>query len=110
MTIHDTYRSFLYYFRRHRIQRFQKRFRITAATQILDVGGFVFNWSLMPVRAHLTILNLDFPLGSERAASWVIADGRSVPFHDDTFEIVFSNSVIEHLGDFASQPRFAQEI
>lgn len=92
------------------MQRFQKRFRITAETQILDVGGFVFNWSLMPVRPHLTILNLDFPLESERAASWVVADGRSMPFHDGAFEMVFSNSVIEHLGDFASQQRFAQEI
>jgi hypothetical protein len=110
MTIHDIYRPFLHYFRRHRMQRFQERFRVTAETQILDVGGFVFNWSLIPVRPRLTILNLDFPLESEKTASWVIADGRSMPFHDGAFEVVLSNSVIEHLGDFASQQRFAQEI
>jgi SAM-dependent methyltransferase len=110
VTIHDLYRPFLYYFRRRRMQRFQERFRITAETQILDVGGFVFNWSLIAVRPRLTILNLDFPEETAEAATWVIADARSMPFQDGAFEIVFSNSVIEHLGDFANQQKFAREI
>jgi methyltransferase family protein len=101
MTIHDLYRPFLHYFRRRRMQRFQEHFRITEETRILDVGGFFFNWSPIPVRPRLTILNLDFPGETEEAATWVIADARSVPFQDGTFEIVLSNSVIEHLGDFA---------
>lgn len=110
MTIHDLYRPFLHYFRRRRMQRFQERFGITDETRILDVGGFFFNWSLIPVRPRLTILNLDFPGETEQVATWVIADARSMPFQDGTFEIVFSNSVIEHLGDFANQQKFAQEI
>jgi methyltransferase family protein len=110
MTIHDLYRPFLHYFRRRRMQWLQERFRITGETRILDVGGFLFNWSLIPVRPRLTILNLDSPGKTEEAATWVIADARSMPFQDGTFEIVYSNSVIEHLGDFANQQKFAQEI
>jgi len=41
---------------------------------------------------------------------WIIADGRHLPFKDKAFDIIYSNSVIEHLGDFASQQAFAREI
>lgn len=33
-----------------------------------------------------------------------------MPFKDAAFEVVYSNSVIEHLGDWASQQTFAKEI
>jgi len=46
----------------------------------------------------------------ENAVAWVIADGRYLPFKDGAFDITYSNSVIEHLGDFASQQAFAREI
>jgi SAM-dependent methyltransferase len=44
------------------------------------------------------------------AASWVAGDGRALPFRDGAFDIVFSNSVIEHVGDVQSQCRFAREV
>jgi hypothetical protein len=37
-------------------------------------------------------------------------DGRQLPFRDAAFDVVFSNSVIEHVGDAASQERFAREV
>jgi 2-polyprenyl-3-methyl-5-hydroxy-6-metoxy-1,4-benzoquinol methylase len=46
----------------------------------------------------------------EGAAQWVAGDGRSLPFRDAAFDVVFSNSVIEHVGDAASQQRFASEV
>jgi hypothetical protein len=40
----------------------------------------------------------------------VFADGCVLPFRDASFDVVFSNSVIEHVGDAASQARFAAEV
>lgn len=45
-----------------------------------------------------------------RASNWVAADGRSLPFADQSFDIVFSNSVIEHVGSRDSQRQFANEV
>jgi SAM-dependent methyltransferase len=44
------------------------------------------------------------------AAQWVAGDGRALPFCDAAFDVVFSNSVIEHVGDPASQEQFAREV
>lgn len=98
-------------FRRRRMQRFAREFAITAETRVLDVGGAPETWDLLAVRPRVTLLNT--PRTKEemsRAASWVAGDGRALPFPDATFDIVFSNSVIEHVGDAQSQRRFAREV
>jgi hypothetical protein len=44
--------------------------------------------------------------------SWVDyhrGDGRDLPFGDGEFDLVFSNAVIEHVGDAADQQRFVDE-
>lgn len=42
--------------------------------------------------------------------SYVQGDGRNLPYTNNEFDIVFSNSVIEHVGTFEDQKRFAEEI
>jgi hypothetical protein len=41
---------------------------------------------------------------------FVVADGRSLPFEADAFDIGFSNAVIEHVGSRADQKRFVEEM
>jgi ubiquinone/menaquinone biosynthesis C-methylase UbiE len=40
---------------------------------------------------------------------YVCADGLALPFRDGAFDLVFSNAVIEHVGDERDQQRFVDE-
>jgi hypothetical protein len=40
----------------------------------------------------------------------VVADGRELPFPDDTFDVGFSNAVLEHVGGRDDQRRFVHEL
>lgn len=94
-----------------RMRAFVEAFRITDDTRILDVGGDGWNWDLVGVRPHLTILNVVPPQEPERPkVTHVLGDGCALPFADLAFDVVFSNSVIEHLGTRARQETFAREV
>lgn len=93
------------------MERFAGECGITQTTRILDIGGTPDCWRLIPVRPRLVLLNT--PRAGEDLAgaeSWVAADGRRLPFADQSFDLVFSNSVIEHVGDADSQRQFAREV
>jgi hypothetical protein len=96
-------------FRKRRMQLFYRRFKVTPQTDVLDLGGREFNWTLMPFHPRVTIVNrlLEGQRGGE--IRWILADVRELPFADKTFEIVYSNSVIEHLETIEDQRRFAAE-
>jgi SAM-dependent methyltransferase len=99
------------WFRRRRMARFVRELAITAETRVLDVGGTPETWDLAGVRPRVTLLNTPRTRGElADAAAWVAGDGRALPFRDRAFDVVFSNSVIEHVGDAASQLRFAREV
>ena len=98
------------HFRRRRMARFVRTMGITPATRVLDVGGTPDSWQLLPAPPRGTLLNAPrarAEVGS--AQSWVAGDGRALPFRDGAFDVVFSNSVIEHVGGTESQARFARE-
>jgi hypothetical protein len=92
-------------FRRDRMATFEQTFSLTPQTRILDVGGTALNWSLIPTKPRIILLNL--PTDGEAD---VVGDGRCLPFPDASFDIVFSNSVIEHIASSDDQQRFADEI
>ncbi|MDQ6770487.1 MAG: class I SAM-dependent methyltransferase [Gemmatimonadota bacterium] len=84
--------------------------------RILDVGGTQNFWEVMG-RGNLgglrvTLLNLETqPVSGSRFES-VAGDARDLSrYSDASFDVVFSNSVIEHLGpSFGDQQRMANEI
>lgn len=98
------------WFRRRRMRRFERTFRITAATRVLDAGGTAMNWEYLTVRPWLVILNTGREERDAPGVTWVAGDGCSLPFPDGAFDIVFSNSVIEHVGAPERQQLFAREI
>ena len=86
-------------------------FGITEETTILDVGGNPLNWVYLDVKPKITILNLN-PRARSLSSDYeyVREDARSMSFETDSFDLCYSNSVIEHVGDWDDQQRFADEI
>lgn len=82
--------------------------------KILDVGGTENFWRGMggvPENCEITLLNLDAP--TVKLANLHSEAGNAVrmpQYKDKQFEIVFSNSTIEHVGDYAAQQSFANEV
>ncbi len=98
-------------FRRRRMQRLAALFDIRPDWLVLDVGGTPAIWDLCPVRPRLVILNQ--PRAREPVPPGVLyvdGDGTALPFPDRAFDLVFSNSVIEHLGSPDAMQRFAAEV
>jgi ubiquinone/menaquinone biosynthesis C-methylase UbiE len=96
-------------FRKRRMQLFYRRFHITPQTEVLDLGGREFNWALMPFHPRVTIVNRLLEGAQSGEIHWILADVRELPFADKAFEVVYSNSVIEHLETIEDQRRFAAE-
>ena len=93
------------------MKRFVRELAITTETRVLDVGGAPETWDLIPVRPRVTLLNT--PRTREELAGareWIAGDGCQLPFRDGAFDVVFSNSVIEHVGDLERQRRFASAV
>jgi len=115
MNIHRLYEPFFRVYRVRRLKLFHRLFEPRSDETLLDVGGSPFFWKLskelgFPV-PRVTILNLGaVPSGLDPIIGWVTGDGRALPFTDRSFDYVFSNSVIEHVGDETSQLRMAEEI
>jgi hypothetical protein len=93
---------------------FAHRMRPTAETTILDVGGDPATWSDIALSSKITILNLRLVdltgLQGERRMEAVVGDGCCLDYENGAFDIVFSNSVIEHVGTFERQKAFADEV
>lgn len=99
------------WFRKRRMRRFARELHITAQTRVLDVGGTPETWEMLAEPPRVTLLNTPRTKAELSAAAyWVAGDGRTLPFRDGAFDVVFSNSVIEHVGDAESQRRFAREV
>ena len=93
------------------MQRFVRECRITGETRVLDIGGTPDNWELIDTVPRLVLLNMPRAQADLAGTTqWVAGDGRALPFRDAAFDVVFSNSVIEHVGEPASQERFAREV
>ena len=97
-------------FRGRRMRAFADSLRITAETRVLDVGGTPSIWRLLPVIPKITFLNMPQGVGDCAGFDLVFASGCEMPFADQSFDVIFSNSVIEHVGDRLEQKRFASEI
>lgn len=85
-----------------------------AEMSVLDVGGRPIIWDLLSKEMgikpkKLIILNTEEETENFDNYERVIGDGTKLLYSDKSFDLVFSNSVIEHVGSEESQIAFAKE-
>lgn len=89
--------------------------RLDGHVEILDIGGTQDFWNQMTGDLErdmrVTLLNIEHqPVASGNFVS-AVGDARAMPeIGDKSFDVVFSNSVIEHVGGRDDQRRMATEI
>ena len=127
MNMHRIYAPFLRHFRRSRIDFLYRVLDIGPETRVVDVGGNTMFWEMAHRWGHavprVTVLNLlgpDYgPPGYRHSSllphlrqkiSWVIGSATRIPLANRSFDVAFSNSLLEHLTPWRSQQQCATEI
>ncbi len=115
MNIHAIYAEFFKLWRYKRMLRFESMINPCADEVILDVGGRPDTWTNRPqITKRIDCLNLsavpwDGKSNPNYRITTVAGDGCALTYEDSSYDILFSNSVIEHVGNFEMQRAFARE-
>ncbi len=88
---------------------------IRESMKILDLGGHPAIWSSVSIQLDITILNLPGRVvradDTHHSLSYLEGDACNIEgFDDGSFDVVFSNSVIEHVGDANRMKAFVGEV
>jgi hypothetical protein len=102
-------------FRARRYRDFATLFPPSRFHTIIDLGGSAELWELMDYPADITLLNIDkqwlnCPESNCRTYTTVIGDARRTDYRNGSFDLAFSNSVIEHVGGEHDAADFAREM
>lgn len=97
-----------------RFREFLRHFPDLSAMRVLDLGGTPEFWRSAPVRpTYVTTLNLDKYSPPESWIDHVVADACNLASLDSCaggYDVVVSNSLIEHVGGFQRRQQFAQVV
>ena len=101
--------------RNKRMRSYVALMDVKEGTSVLDLGGQPMIWDSVPFQINLTILNLPGIAVANHISNhrieYVTGDACNVErYLDGTFDTVFSNSVIEHVGSCVKQGEFAREV
>jgi SAM-dependent methyltransferase len=111
---HREERSLARLLRKKRFAFFQSLLsRLERPVYILDVGGTEAYWQAMggwEDGVFVTLLNLTREEVTLPGVTGMTGDAREIRADDRSFDIVFSNSVIEHVGNHQDQLQMAREV
>lgn len=107
--------SFAVKLRKRRFGFFQSLLaQLDRPLHLLDIGGTENYWKTMGLRPEdqvfVTLLNVSPETVSLPYLSSQVGDARKIKAADQSFDVVFSNSVIEHVGDYQEQAKMADEV
>ena len=110
-------------YRKKRFERclalIERCFKRQGKVSIVDLGGTRAYWDILPLEVlkeqniSITIVNNEVDSGPHDNAhfSYITADACNMSgFGDNSFDIVHSNSVIEHVGNWEQMEDFAREV
>jgi len=106
--------------RKRKWELFWSKIRPGSETRILDVGfqdasyqpADNFIEEHYPWTERITALGIEEPTNFSRRypdVEVVVYDGWDFPFEDKSFDVIWSNAVVEHVGDRESQLKFLSE-
>lgn len=105
--------SWAHRFRARRFQLLKSMLAtLSGPIRLLDVGGTAHYWNMMGdlPDVQITLLNLEEPDSDGGRFETLAGDATNLPFADQEFDVIYSNSVIEHLFDWDAQVKMASEI
>ena len=114
MNIHNIYAVIFKIWRVKRHQVFLNKVKPKLTDIILDVGGTRQAWVNYGAQPCKKIISLNIEHGNTESPEGydiecVVGDACELSYSDNEFDIVYSNSVIEHVGDYERQKLFAEE-
>jgi hypothetical protein len=97
------------------MELFESLIRPAPTARILDLGGTLPLWTHVKRALDITILNLPGNgapvISTHHKITFVYGDAcEPLPYADREFDVVFSNSVIEHVGSEVRQLAFAENV
>lgn len=116
---HQQQGSFVNRLRKRRFLLIQEKIEQLIAAKgsikILDIGGDIRYWNEMGwkhPKCTIYLLNLYIPADQKALDGFIFVKGNALhlPYQYGEFDLIFSNSVIEHVGSYANQQQFAAEV
>lgn len=109
--------SFVKAWRLERMKQFLTLIKPPSQAKIIDLGGLMSIWEWFDHDFEVTLVNLPGSYkykNTGKFGQYTLVEGDATNlseiFADKSFDIVFSNSVIEHVGDESKQADFASEV
>lgn len=117
MNIYSVYSAIFKHWRAKRFRLFLEIIRPTKMDRILDVGGYPGTWTnSAPCAKSITCLNIhpidwDTARSPQHNVTVALGDARNMSeISSKEYDVVFSNSVVEHVGTWSDQQAFAHEV
>ena len=99
------------FLRKRRMKCFLATLEVGSKDTILDVGGVPETWEGTGFESNVSLFNCNRPDNPDSPLVWIEGDACEMSmFTDKSIDVVFSNSVIEHVGDYERQLMMAKEI
>lgn len=115
-TFYRYLRPFQARMRKRRSEIFIRNMKLREGLRVIDLGGTPEIWQFIDTPLDITLVNLEYDpktdvsIAPQHKFTLLEEDACKLDLPSCSFDVAFSNSVIEHVGDDAHQRAFASEV